>query len=167
MKRIIPFSFVLLFTMISAVVTAQGKIGYVSVDEIFSLMPETKKADQNLAEYQKALQEAYAEQENDINKALEKFIKDSATMSSAVKEAKRTSLQTEIVQLQNKQSQLNNSLEAEKEKQIKPIREKLIATVKEVAKAMGYEHILFRESAIVFPDAADITNAVKNKLGIK
>jgi Skp family chaperone for outer membrane proteins len=69
--------------------------------------------------------------------------------------------------MQKKPKEMNNTLELEKEKLITPIREKLLATIKEVAKAMGYDHVLYKESALVFPAAADLTNAVKNKLGIK
>jgi outer membrane protein len=167
MKKTVLVTFVVLFISMPFASFAQTKIGYVSIDEVFGMMPETKKADSSLAEYQKALQESYAEQETALNNALDKFFKDSVTMSPAVKEAKRKTLQNDVVGLQNKQSQLNNQLETEKEKLVKPIREKMLATIKEVAQAMGYEHVLYKESAIVFPAAADITNAVKNKLGIK
>lgn len=167
MKKIIPAFFILLLTILPARVFAQTKIGYVSVDEIFGIMPETKKADENLAEYQKALQESYAQYEAELNAALEKFVKDSAKMTPAVKEAKRTDLQTRISELQNKQTQLNTALETQKEKLLKPIREKLITAIKDVAKETGYEHVLYKESTIVFPAAADLTDAVKKKLGIR
>lgn len=167
MKKTVITTFVVLFITLPFISFGQTKIGYVSVDEVFAVMPETKKADTSLAEYQKALQESYAEYEANLNAALEKFVKDSAKLTPAVKEAKRQDLQSRIGELQGKQTQLNNSLEAEKEKQVKPIREKLITAIKDVAKEMGYDHVLYKESAIVFPVAADLTNAVKKKLGIK
>ena len=167
MKKTAPLFFVLLFMVLPVCSPAQTKIGYVSVDEIFAAMPETKKADGDLAEFQKAIQDAYAQYESELNTAMEKFVKDSAKLSPAVKEARRQDLQARISELQNKQTQFNTSLEAEKEKLLKPIREKLIATVKQAAKEMGYDHVLYKESAIVFPEAADITAAVKRKLAIK
>ena len=167
MKKTVLATFVVLFISLPFLSFAQTKIGYVSVDEIFALMPETKKADQNLAEFQNALQESYAQQEAELNAAFDKFIKDSLTMTPSVKEAKRTDLQSRVNEMQKKPKEMNNTLELEKENQIKPIREKLLATIKEVAKAMGYDHVLYKESALVFPAAADLTNAVKNKLGIK
>jgi outer membrane protein len=139
----------------------------VSPDEIFSVMPDTKKADSSLAAYQKALQEAYQEQEQELNAALEKFVKDSAKLSPAVKEAKRTDLQSRISSLQSRQEQLNQALEEEKNKQIAPIREKMIKAIQDVAKENGYTHVLYKEQLIVFPDADDITAKVKAKLGIK
>ncbi len=167
MKKTVIATFVFLFITIPFISFGQTKVGYVSVDEVFAVMPETKKADENLAEYQKALQESYAQYEAELNAALDKFVKDSAKLTPAVKEAKRQDLQSRISELQRKQTQLNNNLDAEKEKQLKPIREKLMAAIKDVAKEMGYEHVLYKESAIVFPVAADLTNAVKKKLGIK
>lgn len=167
MKKITALFFVLLFFVLPACSFAQTKIGYVGVDEIFGVMPETKKADGDLAEFQKALQDSYAQYETELNTAMEKFVKDSSKLTPAVKEARRQDLQTRISELQSKQTQFNTSLEAEKEKLLKPIREKLIATIKQVAKEMGYDHVLYKESAIVFPAASDLTAEIKKKLGIK
>jgi outer membrane protein len=167
MKKSVLLFAAIVFAQCFTNVFAQTKIGYVSVDEVFAAMPETKKADENLAEFQKALQESYAQHEAELNAAYEKFVKDSAKLTPAVKNAKRQDLQTRISELQGKQTQLNNDLEAEKEKQLKPIREKLMAAIKDVAKETGYDHVLYKESAIIFPVAADLTNSVKKKLGIR
>lgn len=167
MKNIVITTLIVLVITLPFHSFGQTKIGYVGVDEIFGVMPETKKADVDLAEFQKALQDSYAQYETELNAAMEKFVKDSSKLSLAVKEAKRLDLQARISELQSKQTQFNTSLEAEKEKLLKPIREKLVATIKQVAKEMGYDHVLYKESAIVFPAAADLTAEVKKKLGIK
>ncbi len=167
MKKSLLLFAAIVFTQCFTNVFAQTKIGYVSVDEIFALMPETKKADSALAAYQKDLADTYAEQEAELNAALDKFVKDSAKMSPAVKEAKRGDLQTRISEMQNKQQQYNTALEKEKEKQLKPIQDKLLANIKAVAKENGYNHVLYKEQAIVFPETDDITALVKKKLGIK
>jgi outer membrane protein len=167
MHKIIALQILVMLLIISGNGYAQIKIGYVSVEEIFAQMPETKKADTALAEYQKALADSYAEQQNDLNDAYIKFAKDSARMTPSVKEFKRTELQNRISDLQNKEQQLNTALEQQKEKVVKPIREKLIKAIKEVSKENGYQHVLYKESAIVFPASDDITQLVKTKLGIK
>jgi outer membrane protein len=167
MKKSVLLFTAIIFAQCFTHVFAQTKIGYISVDEIFALMPETKKADSALAVYQKDLADTYAEQEAELNAALDKFVKDSAKMSPAVKEARRSDLQTRIAGMQGKQQQYNDAYEKEKEKQIKPIREKLLANIKAVAKENGYNHILYKEQAIVFPETDDITALVKKKLGIK
>jgi outer membrane protein len=167
MKRVFTFVVLMLALASFQSVQAQTKIGVVSADEVFSKMKEYKKADSMVAAYQKALAENYQEEQNELNAALEKFVKDSAKMTPATKEAKRTMLQTKISELQNKEQQLNASLEQEKEKQIAPVREKLMTSIRDVAKEGGYTHVLYREQLVVFPDADDITDKVKKKLNIK
>jgi outer membrane protein len=143
------------------------KIGVVSPDEIFALMPETKKADTVLAQYQNALAESYQEQQAELNDAYAKFVKDSGTMKPAVKEVKRKELQTKIADMQTKEQDMTKDLEAKKEEILKPIREKMLKYIKDVAKENNYTFILYKEQTIISPDADDITDKVKAKLGLK
>lgn len=160
-------SLLLLFIILSSGTFAQTKIGYISVDEVFALMPETRKADSSLAVYQKELADTYAEQEAELNTAIEKFIIDSITMTPVAKDAKRSELQTRVNGMSKKKQDYNTNFENEKGKQIKIIQDKLFATIKEVAKENGYNHVLYKDQAIVFPETDDITALVKKKLGIK
>ncbi len=160
-------SLLLLFIILSSGAFAQTKIGYISVDEVFTLMPETRKADSTLAIYQKELADTYAEQEAELNAAIEKFIIDSVTMTPVAKDAKRSDLQTRVSGMSKKKQDYNANFENEKGKQIKLIQDKLFATIKVVAKENGYNHVLYKEQAIVFPETDDITALVKKKLGIK
>lgn len=167
MKKLLLLVITIVFTQCITNVFAQTKIGYISIDEIFALMPETKKADSSLGVYQKDLADAYAVQEADLNAAIEKFIKDSITMTAVAKEARRSDLQTRVNGMSKKKQDYNADFEDQKIKQVKPIQDKLIATIKAVAKENGYGHILYKEQAIVFPESDDITALVKKKLGIK
>lgn len=160
-------SLLLLFIILSSGAFAQTKIGYISVDEVFASMPETRKADSTLAIYQKELADTYAEQEAELNAAIEKFIIDSVTMTPVAKDAKRSDLQTRVSGMSKKKQDYNANFENEKAKQIKLIQDKLFATIKVVAKENGYNHVLYKEQAIVFPETDDITALVKKKLGIK
>ncbi len=164
----------LLFTILFSATTFKNgvfaqnnRIGYISPDDVFAIMPETKKADSALAAYQQSMQQAYQERENELNSAIERFTRDSSAMTPAVREVKRNQLQSSISDLQNRQQQFNSSLEAEKERLIKPIREKLIMAIRDVARESGYAHVLYKESAIVFPEADDLTEKVRKKLGIR
>jgi outer membrane protein len=143
------------------------KIAVVSPDEVFALMPETKKADTTLAQYQNALADAYKEQESELNEAYAKFVKDSSKMTPGIKEAKKTDLQSKITALQTKEQELNKALEGEKEKILAPIRTKMLKAIQDVAKEAGYNYVMYKEQLIVFPETEDITDKVKAKLGIK
>lgn len=167
MKRVITACTLFLLLAAFAPATAQVKIAVVSADEVFAKMPEVLKADTALAAYQQALAETYQEQQNELNEAYAKFVKDSGKMTPAVKEAKRKDLQDRITNLQNKEQELNKQLEEQKEKELKPIREKMLKAIQDVAKENGYGYVLYREQLIVFPDTEDITAKVKAKLKIK
>lgn len=166
MKKVFTMMVVAVLLMATNVVSAQ-KIGVVSPDEIFSLMPETRSADSSLQRFAQALSDNYTEEETELNGALEKFFKDSLKMTKEVKDAKRTSLQKKIQELQGKQEELNKTLEAKKEETLKPIREKMLKTIQAVATENGYAYVFYKEQTIVFPEAEDITAKVKAKLGIK
>ncbi|HRI23910.1 MAG TPA: OmpH family outer membrane protein [Ferruginibacter sp.] len=167
MKRKLFFLLTVCITLLFSRSHAQGKIGYVSADNVFAAMPDVLRADSALAAYQQALAESYRDQENMLNNAYAKFVNDSSKMTPAVKEAKRKSLQEQISGMSNKEQELNQVLEAEKERQLKPIREKMLKAIQDVAKENGYAHILYKEQAIVFPEQDDITEKVKKRLGIK
>jgi len=96
MKKSLLLFTVIVFTQCFTNAFAQTKIGYINVDEIFALMPETRKADSSLGAYQKDLADAYAVQEEELNAAIEKFIKDSITMTPVAKEARRSDLQARL-----------------------------------------------------------------------
>src|SRR5690242_15600550 len=72
---------------------AQSKIGYISTEELVSIMPETAKADSNLTQYREALIQVAQDKENALQAAIEKFNLDSAKMSTSVKDIKRADLQ--------------------------------------------------------------------------
>jgi len=167
MKRRLFFLLTACIALLIGRVNAQGKIGYVSADNVFAAMPDVLKADSAVAAYQQALADSYQDQQNMLNNAYAKFVNDSAKMTPAVKEAKRRDLQEKISELSNKEQELNRSLEAEKERRLKPIREKMLKAIQDVAKENGYAHVLYKEQAIVFPEQDDITEKVKKKLGIR
>ncbi len=167
MKQRLLFLFIACTALLISRAHAQGKIGYVSADNVLAAMPDVLRADSAVAAYQQALAESYQDQQNMLNNDYAKFVKDSARMTPAVKEANRKVLQDKISELSNKEQELNRSLEAEKERQLKPIREKMLRAIQDVAKENGYAHVFYKEQAIVFPEQDDITEKVKKKLGIK
>lgn len=165
MKKIAFVLFISAF--FATAIQAQTKFGVVGVDEIFTAMPEVYKADSQLVAFQAELNKMYQDEETELNKAIEKFYKDSLTMNASLKDIKRRELQDRIGVHSKKQEQFNKMLEDEKEKALKPLRAKLMKTIQDVAKENGYTHVAYKEQLIVFPQADDITDKVKKKLGIK
>ena len=145
---------------------AQGKIGYVSADEIIGLMPEAAKIDSQLNQYQQALYQAAQDQQTAFNEAVAKFYKDSATMTASLKEVTRTNLQKQVADLSGADQKIQQQFEQKRQELALPLQKKLQQAIQEVAKENGYTYILPKEALLVMPPGDDIGNLVKKKLGI-
>ena len=90
-----------------------------------------------------------------------------ATYSAAVNKVKQqelTDLQTRLQKFQEDAQQQIQTLLLERSK---PFDEKTKAAIKEVAKAGGYTYIFDKNIPLFSGDSSDITDLVKQKLGIK
>src|SRR5689334_20509500 len=92
MKKFFTVTLFALGLVAAGEVNAQSKIGYISSQELVSVMPETKKADSTLQDLRQVLVQSYTEKQNAFYAAIDKFNKDSATFTPAVKSVKKTDL---------------------------------------------------------------------------
>jgi outer membrane protein len=146
---------------------AQSKIGYVSLNEIIMSMPEAKKADSSLQQFQQALIESAKEKEADLNERIAKFNADSAKMTSAVKDVKRKELQTIYQSLAGEDQRIQQELQKKQDELTEPIQKKAMDAISATAKENGYGYVFVKEQLIVYPPADDLAPLVKKKLGIK
>ncbi len=163
-----------IFTLVVALVslamvntTSAQKIAVVSADDIFNGMPEKMKADTSMALYQQALADSYSDMEQEVNLAYEKFVKDSSKMTKDQKDIKKGQLQAKIAELQGGQEKIQQQMEAKRAELVRPIQDKMIKTIQDIAKEKGFTYVMYKEQLVLFPEADDITAAVKTKLGIK
>jgi len=146
---------------------AQNKIGYISLQELVSAMPEYKKAQTEMQEYQKALVQQGTDYQQAFITEQKKFVDDSSKMSAAAKEVKRKSLNELYVKWTNFVNQEAQQMMNQHEQELlAPIQEKAVTTSQAVAKENGYAYILPKEQLIAFPAADDILPLVYKKLNI-
>ena len=143
------------------------KIGFISADEIIQLMPEAAKVQTQLDEFQQSLYLNAQEKEAAFNESVQKFMKDSASMTASMKEVRRTELQKQSQELGGEQQKIQNQFEQKRQELSMPIQKKLQAAIEEVAKENGYAYVLPKEALIVMPPASDLSPLVKKKLGLK
>lgn len=143
------------------------KIGYISADEVIQLMPEAASVQTELDQYQRSLYQNAQDKQTALNEAVQKFYKDSSTMSASLKEVKRGELQKQVQDLSGEDQKIQNQFEQKRQELSVPIQKKLQAAIEEVAKENGYTYILPREALIVMPPTNDIGALVKKKLGLK
>jgi len=143
------------------------KIGFVSADEVIQLMPEAASVQTQLDQYQQSLYQNAEDQRTTLNEAVQKFYKDSATMSPSLKEVKRTGLQKQVQDLSGIDQKIQNQFEQKRQELSLPIQKKLQAAIEEVAKENGYTYVFPREALIYMPPTSDIGPLVRKKLGLK
>jgi outer membrane protein len=146
---------------------AQGKIGYISIQEVIAGMPEAKKADSSLSQYRDALVANATDKQNAFNDDVQKFIKDSSKLTTAQREVKRTQLQKQSQEMSGEEQRIQEQLQQKQQELSGPIEKKATEAVQVVAKENGYTYVLPKEMVIVGPPGDDIMALVKKKLGIK
>lgn len=151
----------------AASVNAQNKIGYISSQELVSIMPETKKADSSLRDYQTALVQNATDKQKAFFESVEKFNKDSATMTDAVKAVKRADLAKLGQELNGEEERIQQQLGQRRDELIAPINKKAYEAIQAVAKEGAYTYVFEKEALLVAPPGEDLLPLVAKKLQIK
>ncbi len=148
---------------------AQNKNGYIDMNRLILDMPEYKKADTTLAEYQLALNQTYADMVKEFN------MKDSLLSSvdtlkynRSTLEIKRKELAQLYLKLQGWNRQADDMYNTKQAQLMDPVQDKAYKAVEAVAKENGYGYVFSRQALVVNPPPADdLMPLVKKKLGIK
>jgi outer membrane protein len=145
---------------------AQMKAGYISVDNMVGIMPETAKIDSLLERYQAdSINPQYA-QIVSLYQYKDSVYRDSIKTPPAVRKQIEQELPTLIYQIQNWQQIVNQAVEAKQNELLAPIYRKVYDAIKLVAKEKGYTHVFSKEAFLVAPDGDDMIAAVAAKLKV-
>ena len=168
MKKFFTVAFIAMsFLMASNQAGAQLKIGYISSQELMSVMPETKDAQTKLDQLKTALIQNAQDKESRLNADIEKFNKDTANMSEAIKAVKRQDLQKAYQDLSGEEQRIQDQLQQKQQELLAPIQKKANEAVQATAKENGYTHVFEKDVLIVAPSGEDILPLVAKKLNIK
>jgi outer membrane protein len=165
----IKFFMLVAVVFISAGSVIAQKSGYISVDQIVSIMPETAKLDSLLRKYQSdslAPQFQYMVQEYNRKDSIANG-KDSAKTPLTVRTKIREELEQLAYQVQNWQQISQQYLQAKQQQLLEPIYLKVDGAIKAVAKENGYTYVFNREALLVMPPADDLLSLVAKKLNVK
>lgn len=167
MKKLFTASLFALGLLVAGEAHAQVKIGYISSQELVSIMPETRRADSLLTDFRNALIQSATEKQNAFYAAIEKFNKDSSTLTEAQKTVKRQELTKMGQDLGGEEERIQQQLQQKQQELIAPINRKAYEAVQAVAKENGYTYVLEKEALLVAPPGDDILELVAKKLNIK
>jgi outer membrane protein len=147
---------------------AGGKIGVISLQELIPTMPEYRKADTALNDYQTALGQNFEDMKREYyEKDSAIMSKDTLKMTKAQLEIKRREVSELLVKLQGYTQQSQQLYQQKQQDLITPIQKKAVEAVQAVAKENGYAYVLSKEALLVSPPADDLLPLVKKKLGIR
>ncbi len=147
---------------------AQTKIGYISLNELITAMPEYKKADSSLADYSNALNQNFEDMRKEFNEQDSLLSsKDTVKYTKAQLELKRKSLGEMYLKLNGWQQQAGQLYQQKQQDLLAPIQKKAQETVQVVAKENGYTYVFLKDALLVSPPSEDILPLVKKKLNLK
>ena len=170
MKKIVSIVVVALSLVFAASsqTKAQSKIGYISINELIAGMPEAKKADSSLQEFQAALGQNFEDQKKELTEQDSLLnSKDTAKYTKAQLEIKRKNFGEQYLKLQSYQQQASQQMQQKQQELVAPIQKKAIEAIQAVAKESGYTYVFAKDALLTYPPADDLLPLVKKKLNIK
>ena len=147
---------------------AQTKMGYISLNELITDMPEYKKADTSMVDFQNALNQNFDDMKKEFSEK-DSLIssKDTAKYTRAQIEIKRKQLGELYLRLQGYQQNASQQYQQKQQELMGPIQKKAQETVQQVAKENGFTYVFLKDALLVSPPAEDLLPLVKKKLGLK
>jgi len=170
MKKIISVIVIACGLLITATnASSQTKIGYMSIDQMVSLMPEAAKLDTQLQRYQNdslnqtlnTIVQEYQYKDSVLNKT------DTSKTPKSVLNQLRTDVNVLAYQIQNWQTLAGQAYQAKQEQLLAPVYNRVATALRAVAKEKGYAYVFSKDVFLVAPDGDDLLPLVAAKLGVK
>jgi len=147
---------------------AQSRIGYISMSELIQAMPEFKKADSSLSNYQNALNQRYQEMVKEFNEKDSMLSSpDTLHMTREQLDVSRRGLTELYSRVQGFSQQVNQLLQQRQDELLAPIRKKANDLIWQLAREHGYTYVLLKETIAVYPLSDDLMPYAKQKLALK
>ena len=169
------FSLVILsLILLSTSAHAQRKLGYINMDEVMAIIPDTRAAQQTLQGLADSLAKVDGAIQQEFVTKRDAFFQDSANMDETKKEAQRKVLQQLLAQDQRFRADAKAQLDSTQEVLTTAVQSKAEAAVKAAAKANGYTYVFRKtvaaennhEFVILGPKGDDLLPLVKKQLGL-
>ncbi len=171
MKKII---LLLVVTLMSGVVTlgqaqSKGKLGYIDSSKLLSLMPEREKAQNELQNYSKQLEDQLMAMQTELQNKYNDYLSKKDSLSDILLQTREKELQDIQTRIQNFQTSAQQDLQKKEQELIQPIIEKAKNAIQKVAKEKGYAYVFDTSvgALLYWPeDSDDLLPLVKSELGL-
>ena len=163
MKKII----IAMMLVLPMVASAQ-KFGHINTQELFAQMPEVAQVKLKMDTIQNQYETQLASMNEEIQKKVQDYQAQEATMADAIKQIRQQELQEMQQRIQLFYQTAEQDIQKKQQELLAPVHEKMAKAIKAVGERENYTYI-FDSAAMVHigADAIDATPAVKKELGIK
>lgn len=136
------------------------KIAVVNVQQVLSQSTKVAEANTKLQDEFKPRQEKLTAQQKTLQDALDKFNKDSSTMSQKDRDATEKKLSDEKASFLKDAGAFQKEVNAAQNKAMQTVLNQLSAIISDLAKKSSYSLVLDAQAVVYTADAADITKEV-------
>jgi outer membrane protein len=145
-------------------INAQAKTAHVDVREIMIKMPAVLEAQNQLKKLSDTYTADYKTMVDEYQAKLKKYDTEAATVTDAVNQTRQQEVQDMGKRIGDFQETAQKDLQKKETDLMKPIEDKVKASIQKVGKAKGFQYIL-NATDLLLADGPDLTADVKKDLG--
>ncbi|MFH6995609.1 OmpH family outer membrane protein [Flavobacterium sp. FlaQc-48] len=148
----------------SNTMNAQAKVAHVDVSEIMSKMPAMLDAQNQLQKLSGTYDAEYKKMVDEYQVKIKKYESEAATVTDAVNGERSKEVQDMQKRIVDYRDNAQKELQQKETDIVKPLMEKVRASIQKVGKAKGFQYVL-DGSTLLLADGPNITADVKKDLG--
>jgi outer membrane protein len=148
----------------SQTINAQAKTAHVDVSEIMSKMPAMLDAQKQLEKLSTTYDADYKKMVEEYQAKLKKYEAEAATVTDAVNGERSKEVQDMQKRIVDFRDNAQKELQQKESDIVKPLMEKVRASIQKVGKAKGFQYVL-DGSSLLLADGPNLTIDVKKDLG--
>ncbi|MFQ5568577.1 MAG: OmpH family outer membrane protein [Rhodothermales bacterium] len=154
-------------------VTAQQKIAYVDTEYISSKMPEFSTVQQTIDRMAQEWQQELDQKRGEVDDLFQEYQARELLYTQEERQRKRQEImdaEAEVERLRGQYFGPDGEYFKQQEQLLRPVQEKVLAAIEEVAKAEGYDYVFDKNSDVRFLyllDKYDLSDQVLEELGIE
>jgi outer membrane protein len=174
MKKVFGLLIIAGLVLTSGSIFAQNplKIGHIDSRLVFAAMPESDSAQKQLEREAAVMQQTLEELQVEFNKKYDEYTKlsNDPNVNPVILNTKQEELASLNQRSQNFQQEADKSMNEKRAELFKPIQDKAIKAVNDVAAENGFTYIFDTAGGMIVytaPESQDILPLVKAKLGVK
>ena len=153
-----------IFVVGGQTIQAQAKVAHVDVSELMAKMPAMLEAQKQLEKLSGTYDTEYKTMVEEYQTKLKKYEQEATTVTDAVNETRSKEVQDMQKRIVDYRDNAQKELQAKEADIMKPLYEKVKASIAKVGKAKGYQYVLNSEG-LLLADGPNLTADVKKDLG--